>query len=70
MEKPTRSRFCKLSDKFKDEPIDLNAFRIAQRVFWAKAIANEDELLDAIYERVLAVIKAVTPPLKIKGERS
>lgn len=52
-----RSRFCSLSPQLlADRTIDLIAYRIAQRVFWAQAMADRDESLDAIYLRVLALL--------------
>jgi len=49
--------------KFKDDlkldpgkaPIDLQAYRLAQRLFWYQAVHGGDETLQAIYERVLLI---------------
>lgn len=50
-----RSRYCVLSPRFDGQPIHLGAFKLAQRVFWAQAVAGRDESLDTIYERILAL---------------
>ena len=56
-----RSRYCSLSPRFDGQPVHLGAFQIAQRVFWAQAIADRDETLDVIYTRVLAVLGISLP---------
>jgi hypothetical protein len=40
-----------------DEPVDLLAYRIAQRLFWFRAAHDDEESLQSIYERVHRYLK-------------
>ena len=40
-----------------DAPVNLTAYRLAERVFWFQATHGEGETLQALYDRILKLLQ-------------
>ena len=40
-----------------ERPVDLLAYKLAQRIFWFRAASDDEECFQSIYDRVLAYLQ-------------
>jgi hypothetical protein len=46
-----------------EEPVNLLAYRLAQRLFWYHAVHGEEETLQEIYDRLVRLLREGKLPL-------